>query len=273
MCTFPIDPAHMTVPQRKHDIILKLFVQPADEDYLVARWSYRMGVFLPYYWAAAQAVEKYLKASLLASGLSSKGFGHDLVRLFDDVANLDTKGFIPKTIAMPDTTGSGKDAWDTHDTRSFIHYLAGYGDPDNRYGIVGRRVVGPDIHVLDAVCLGLRSMVRNFGILPRCAALDLPWHLSCDGLLEQLSTGRRTATVHAGLADEFKNMNLAYFAKNQDGSTFGGQHWSMSPLYVHLIKTTELNSSSENMKAVAEVKSWVKAHIQVGKASAKALKL
>lgn len=274
MCTFPIDPAQMTVLQRKHDIILKLFVQPADEDYLVARWSYRMGLFHQYYWAAAQALEKHLKATLLASGRSSIGFGHDLQRLYEAVATLDTQGIIPQTIDMPDTTGMGKEMWDKLETRTFIAYLSSYGDPDNRYGIIGRRVIAPDIHVLDALCHALRSMIRHFGVVPRCAELDRSWHLSCDGLLEQLFSGRRQATVHADLAAEFKTMNLAFVDRDQvAGSTFGGQHWSMSPLYVHLVKIAETNPSDENLQAVAEVKAWVKANIVVGKASARSLNL
>jgi HEPN domain-containing protein len=261
---FPRDPARMTVPERKRDIILKLFVHPADEDYLASRWSYRMGLFLHFYWSAAQAVEKYFKASLLAAGQSSKGYSHDLERLFDDVLALDPNGIIQRAIALPDTTGKGKDAWESRDTRSFVRYLADYGDPDNRYGIMGRRVLGPDIHVLDALCLASRSLIRSLGIVPRCADLDLPWQLSCDCTLEQLWLGRRMATVHEGLADEFKSMNLAFFdAHEHTGSTFGGQHWSMSPLYVHLVKIAERDASSENLRAVSEVKAWIKASVQV----------
>ena len=264
----------MTVLQRKHDIILKLFIQPADEDYLVARWSYRMGLFHQYYWAAAQALEKYLKAALLASGRSSIGFWHDLQRLYEAVATLDTQGIIPQTIDMPDTTSMGKEMWDKLEARTFIAYLSGYGDPANRYRIIGRRVMGPDIHVLDAICQALRSMIHHFGIVLRCAELDRSWHLSCDGLLEQLFTGRRKATVHADLAGEFKSMNLAFVDKDEiAGSTFGGQHWSMSPLYVHLVKIAETDPSDENLQAVSDVKAWVKASFVVGKASPRSLNL
>ena len=69
----------------KNEVVTEMFVDPADHDYVVSRWCYQNCLFGSFFWNAAQAIEKYLKASLLLNGRSSKKFGHDLVRLYDAV--------------------------------------------------------------------------------------------------------------------------------------------------------------------------------------------
>jgi HEPN domain len=273
MCDFPPRPNEMTVDQRKRELILRLFVSPADEDFLSARWCYRMGLFQHFYWSAAQALEKYMKACLLANG-DTADVGHDLRKLHEAVLGLDATGILPQKITLPETTGMGAEMWATRDMAEFVQYLSSYGDPDNRYGLIGIRVVGPDIHVLDMLCLSLRRLLHRIGIRPRCSEYSEDWHVSCDGLLERASTGRKWASENRELGSEFKNMNIAFFENHSsDESTFGGQHYSASPLYVHLVKIAEMYPTTENISAVEELRAWVKVNIRMGKRTATALKL
>jgi len=57
------------------DVIYESFVVPGDQDYLMSRLLAQKGLPREFYWAAAQAIEKYLKAFLLING-ESNGTNH-----------------------------------------------------------------------------------------------------------------------------------------------------------------------------------------------------
>ena len=78
----------MDIPERKLEIIKAFFVGTADEDYITARWCATNSMPVDFYWLGAQAIEKFLKAILLANGQSVKSHGHDLKKLLHDVKNL-----------------------------------------------------------------------------------------------------------------------------------------------------------------------------------------
>jgi hypothetical protein len=75
----------MSLEERKSALIREHFLETADGDYLAARWAWDNGRFYNFCWSASQCVEKYLKAALLYDGRSSKGFGHNLNSLFNEV--------------------------------------------------------------------------------------------------------------------------------------------------------------------------------------------
>jgi hypothetical protein len=52
------------------EVIYESFVVPGDQDFLMARLLAQKGLHRGFYWAAAQAAEKYLKAFLLMNGVS-----------------------------------------------------------------------------------------------------------------------------------------------------------------------------------------------------------
>jgi HEPN domain-containing protein len=58
------------------------FRDAADEDYIVARAAYRLGLNHTFLWASLQAVEKYLKAILLYNRVSTLRIGHDVKKAF-----------------------------------------------------------------------------------------------------------------------------------------------------------------------------------------------
>jgi HEPN domain-containing protein len=75
-----------------------VFRKQADCDYIAARSNYRMRLRQQFLWSAHQAVEKYLKATLLFNGRSARyipsggkkkrEFGHDLDALLSEVRSI-----------------------------------------------------------------------------------------------------------------------------------------------------------------------------------------
>ena len=63
-------------------VISDSFVKPADEDYVTARLLAKKGLHRAFFWAACQALEKYLKAFLLMIILRGLGifFTQTLIR-------------------------------------------------------------------------------------------------------------------------------------------------------------------------------------------------
>jgi HEPN domain-containing protein len=80
-----------------HFWITDTFRDTADRDYIAARLLHRHRLFQPSAWSALQAVEKYLKATLLFGGRSVKSYRHDLVRLWAAVKKMPhLKALIPE---------------------------------------------------------------------------------------------------------------------------------------------------------------------------------
>lgn len=93
----------------------------ADQDYISARTSYKIGLIEPFLWSSLHAVEKYLKATLLFNKhttfkdeTKNRGYGHKVCELLDAVERIDGLD-----LRLPDQS------------RSFIRYLNEYGE--NRY--------------------------------------------------------------------------------------------------------------------------------------------
>lgn len=86
----------------------------ADEDYISARMSYRVGLIEPFLWSSLHAIEKYLKAILLFNKKSVKNFSHDIVKLANAVKEIDDLD-----LRLP------------NEAESFIKYINEFGA--NRY--------------------------------------------------------------------------------------------------------------------------------------------
>lgn len=90
----------------------------ADEDYIAARISYKLGLTEPFLWSSLHAIEKYLKAILIFNQKNTKKFGHDVVRLLDAVRNIES---LSNDFYLPEQA------------KLFIEYINEYGS--NRYRI------------------------------------------------------------------------------------------------------------------------------------------
>lgn len=82
-----------------NDFITKCFRDSADKDYISARLLHRHGLNEQFFWAALQAIEKYLKAILLYNRKSAKKLGHDITKAFARVLTINDINFkFPKDI-------------------------------------------------------------------------------------------------------------------------------------------------------------------------------
>lgn len=120
----------------------------ADQDYVAARITNRLGLYQSSAWSGLQAVEKYLKAILLYSNRPVKQHrSHDLERLIRDVELLPRVGF-----CLP------------ADSREFAEYLRDQGL--NRYSDVPTYVEGLELFKMDRLIWHLRRYCQDFLLLP-----------------------------------------------------------------------------------------------------------
>ena len=271
-------PIEMNLSDRKIELTLRLHVDPADEDYVMARSAYANGLFHVFYWCAGQACEKYMKAILLIQGQHAQNYGHDLVRLFHDVRQKDLQGIIPVSLALPETTARGRERWQGRTPALYIEYLAKYGSPDNRYAFEGTFVNGPVLHALDILCCAFRRLIREVNLTGgnlfahQSAGLmlhdritnDQDWMLDPSRLLERLFVERYQVGQGRALRDTFSNMNFAFFKTRIEGeSSFGGEHLHGSPLHNHLVRLAQIDTSPSNLETVNQLRTWAAENIHL----------
>lgn len=97
-----------------NDYVLRSLRYTADEDYIAARMSYRVGLIEPFLWSSLHAIEKYLKALLLFNKKSAKKFNHNIVKLLKTAKEIE-----------------GLDLRLPTQAESFIKYINEFGE--NRY--------------------------------------------------------------------------------------------------------------------------------------------
>ncbi len=151
----------------------ELFLNTADQTYIVARWCFLNSLYLDFYLNGVHAVEKFLKASLLMNGRSAmknaedRAFQHDIVRLFEAVRSYAAE-FFPKALERPEALNIAH--WADERTTDFVERLNGLGDPNNRYNVFGFVQRPEDLYKLDlfvyaarrvAVCLDAPSVTQR----------------------------------------------------------------------------------------------------------------
>jgi HEPN domain-containing protein len=120
----------------------------ADQDYITARVTNRLGLYQSSAWSGLQGLEKYLKAILLYSMRSVKHHrGHVVAGLIRDAERLPSVGF-----RLPE------------DCRAFAEYLHVQGL--NRYSDVPTFVEGPELFTLDRLIWHVRRFCQDFLLLP-----------------------------------------------------------------------------------------------------------
>lgn len=137
----------------KSVITAKFFVEPADINYYFARWAIISGFYTEFYWQSAQAIEKYLKASLVLNGISVIKASHNIPTLFDQ--HLENFHEIQiKHLQKPDQLHADK--WEDETVDSFVRRIARQGSPDIRYGQQSWHNITADLFKLDQLVFYLR---------------------------------------------------------------------------------------------------------------------
>lgn len=144
------------------DVIYESFVVPGDQDYLMSRLLALKGLPRGFYWAAAQAIEKYLKAFLLMNGEGVKGFkAHPIKALFEAASKIDTS--LADLNILPHQ-GIQVEASLSHHLKKFaisdfIDDLERHGSADNRYNAFGVKYNTGHLCAMDSLSFQLRRKI------------------------------------------------------------------------------------------------------------------
>jgi HEPN domain-containing protein len=280
-----MNPTEMSFEERKIELIKRLFVEAADNDYLSARWAYSHALSHQFFWMASQAIEKYLKALLLLNNVSIKRFDHDIVTLFQAAQKLDKTEVFSDVIELPETSAIGRGSWHSQPIQKFLEHLGYYGSPESRYGSMGTHLNGPIIHILDRFCAELRTLIRKQNcsdkdIFELCGKaqwhskplLDVrAWTVCAELPLEKLYYKSYSVGHSDELRRVFSNMNLSFFdERDKDERIFGGLIFRGSPLFNHLVrwktpKIFGLPESRFNAQQINQLKRWVFDNIKLSK--------
>lgn len=154
-----------SIDDLKDKYIRAIFIDTADEDYVLARWLFFNRLHRHFWWSAAQSVEKYLKASLVLNGVSVKNYSHDIIKLFEELCSVDgARELIPEEFIKPDQVpifNEIKSSWGSGSVDDFIARLAKHGDPNNRYDYIGIEITRGDLFKLDQFVFVLRNLSVN----------------------------------------------------------------------------------------------------------------
>ncbi len=148
--------ADVSIEASKNDLARELFVRTADENYTTARWCAINGLNTDFLWLALHALEKYMKAVLLVNGRSTRGFGHDVVRLHAEVRAF-AGPLLPAKLEKPVKLDIYH--WRERTAEEFMGHLLSNGNADNRYAIYGYVTSSQDLHMLDMMVFAVRRLV------------------------------------------------------------------------------------------------------------------
>jgi len=133
----------------------KFFVQPADENYLLARWMLINGFNREFFWQAMQAIEKYLKASLVLQEISINKYSHNITELFE--RHCEEFGPVAFTsFEKPEELSA--DIWTPSNPLNYVTRISQLGDPGSRYGMVSWWRTSDDLFKIDQICWSLRRL-------------------------------------------------------------------------------------------------------------------
>lgn len=135
----------------------EFFVEPADRNYYLARFC-RIHKMHEEFWSQAlQAVEKYLKASIICNGDSAKAEkgdnGHDIVKLWEKHKIALGEDAV---VELQKPARLAEDWWRNDQLKSFIQRINRMGHPDSRYGMTSFSNHNDDYFKLDELVFQLR---------------------------------------------------------------------------------------------------------------------
>lgn len=159
----------------KNSITKRLFIDTADDNYILARWCYFHALNVDFSWLAVHCLEKYMKAALLMNGHSAIGytdtagkkheFSHNIVLLYERVCTFASE-LLPATLVKPNGVESAM--WSAESVEAYLKRLYRDGNADNRYQLFGFAHHQGEVFKLDAmvfavrrICVKLDSYVLN----------------------------------------------------------------------------------------------------------------
>ncbi len=245
------------------------FIHTADQNYLVGRHALWKHLTTDGFWLAAHAVEKYLKAALLLNGKSSRGYSHNLLKLFDAYIQI-AGDHIQDSFAPPKTVAPPLMPWEDQTLRAFMGVLNTVGDPDNRYQLTGYLFSFHDILRLDQLVYFVRRTCRYLKDEDRLTD-PMFWEINSKLPLERIIRGQEEH-----LSDMLLDGNVIWSTVANGGKPVGvGMKPSFSMQMGALnmmIKDLERMPVDQLQTASDELIRWIDLNVQMSKQKAAALK-
>ena len=138
----------------RNTISYDMFVDSADQNYVVARWCFQMNLATDFLWNATHCLEKLMKAVLLLNGDSAKGGGHDLSKLYPKIANI-ARNLLPDMLIKPNEIDA---PWRVESSKAFVERLSQNGQADNRYHVFGYVLHSENLYKLDRLVFAIRRL-------------------------------------------------------------------------------------------------------------------
>lgn len=183
----------------------QLFVLPADQNYFTARFLALHGIYDEFQWQCAHALEKYMKAALIANGISVKKFGHKIVELYETCEEFLSPLSITKFNKPPKVPDC---LWEDGDVKSFIKKYNQQGNPDSRYGLESWAFRGADLFKFDLLCHNFRRLT-----------IGLEWIIGDDfdasHLKQYYGLSYRQALIENTMLQPRGGINIREFSANQ----------------------------------------------------------
>lgn len=150
------------IEKRILSVIYDSFVVTADQDYLAARFLAQNMLDRAFFWSAAQALEKYMKAYLLFDAQSVDGVDHNLEELWGRVARKDCSLKNIDLSPHPDSSVELERLGKLRRLKvgSFISQVGEFGSPKNRYNSSGVSFFSWHQYALDSFVYHFRSKLR-----------------------------------------------------------------------------------------------------------------
>jgi hypothetical protein len=237
-----------------YNVACRVFRDSADQDYVVARLSWKHSIYRQFAWSASQAIEKYVKCALLLNSESAK-FQHDWLAKVDILKALSqSAGKMFPEILCPDDMSVIDDGCGVYDEPliDFLFRLSEAGNAGVRYQEFAFLDFGfYDLHKFDTVCFLLRGL---------CFPLDGRIVIDNTQGVNPV-TARFELSGLAKYSTEIMEGNYAFFPDEANGSlTSAGLFTSPVAMLVLTQKEDVLHWLSENTllsKNVEKIRSKV----------------
>jgi len=268
----------------KNSVVTQMFVDTADQNYLIARWAYHRSMFIDFFWNSVHSLEKYLKASLLLNGRSAiinqdeQAYGHDLTRLFTDV-QIYAGDLFPERLTQPRQLDMPH--WRDETPTEFLARFNGLGNANNRYNLFGYVQRWEDLHHFDQFVYFTRRVAFNLEVSPFLGRGPYPETApktvrECLGRDVKYSPRSASSRLHKLLGtkgdDELRDAGLKLnfqfapddYDHEQDGIRFGTSG-SNPVLYQRIVARAESMKPSSADQDAADLADWVIDNIQLPK--------
>lgn len=262
----------MSVTASKTNLVHELFVRTADENYITARWCAMNQLHTDFLWLAVHALEKYLKAVLLMNGCSSRGYGHDVVRLLAEVRGI-AGDLLPTQLEKP--TDLEIYHWRERTPETFVEHMLSNGNADNRYLIYGFVTSGQDLHMLDQMVFAVRRLIcaLDARVFPSRRA-NAPTFTHREVLTRQPEYyGRMFMPLDALIGDQEDspartaalNLNMAFAPDNFEHSPLRSGSSARNPVIIRRILDPLKSNDPRRAAEGVEIARWFLANVQVPK--------